>query len=208
MKGGCCPEAAATQPPQGDGLGGKQVCGMLDIQSALAMHGRIADSRPRPPPPLIPDSSACPEAGKRPLDSGAPVVSTGPARRLAGGASSPLPQEGALGTWDSPNQPLSLSVGPEALGFASIPAPPTPAEVAPLPWRERPLAALLLQLIQLYRRWLSPLLGPRCRFIPSCSAYGLEAIRRHGPWRGSWLTLKRLLRCHPLTPCGCDPVPD
>jgi hypothetical protein len=52
------------------------------------------------------------------------------------------------------------------------------------------------------------LIGPRCRFIPTCSAYGLEAIERHGPWRGGWLTLRRLLRCHPFTPCGCDPVPD
>ena len=70
------------------------------------------------------------------------------------------------------------------------------------------LAALLLALIGAYRRWLSPLLGPRCRFIPTCSAYGLEAIGRHGPWRGGWLTVKRISRCHPFTPCGCDPVPD
>jgi putative membrane protein insertion efficiency factor len=70
------------------------------------------------------------------------------------------------------------------------------------------VAALLLTLIGAYRRWLSPLLGPRCRFIPSCSAYGLEAIGRHGPWKGGWLTLRRVGRCHPFTPCGCDPVPD
>lgn len=70
------------------------------------------------------------------------------------------------------------------------------------------VAALLLALIGAYRRWISPLLGPRCRFIPSCSAYGLEAIGRHGPWRGGWLTVKRVCRCHPFTPCGCDPVPD
>ena len=71
-----------------------------------------------------------------------------------------------------------------------------------------PLAAVLIALIGFYRQWISPLLGPRCRFIPSCSAYGLEAIQRHGALRGGWLTCKRLLRCHPWTPCGCDPVPE
>ena len=70
------------------------------------------------------------------------------------------------------------------------------------------LAWVLLALIGFYRRFISPLTGPRCRFIPTSSAYGLEAIQKHGPWRGSWLTIKRLLRCTPLTPCGCDPVPD
>ena len=69
-------------------------------------------------------------------------------------------------------------------------------------------AWLLLALIGFYRRFISPILGPRCRFTPTCSAYGLEAIQKHGPWKGGWLTLKRLLRCHPFTPCGCDPVPD
>ena len=72
----------------------------------------------------------------------------------------------------------------------------------------RVVSAVMLALISFYRRWISPLIGPRCRFIPTCSAYGLEAIQRHGPWRGGWLTLRRLLRCHPFTPCGCDPVPD
>ena len=70
------------------------------------------------------------------------------------------------------------------------------------------IAQLMIGLIGFYRSWLSPLLGPRCRFIPTCSAYGLEAIQRHGPWRGGWLTLRRICRCHPFTPCGCDPVPD
>ena len=70
------------------------------------------------------------------------------------------------------------------------------------------LAAVLLAGIGFYRRFISPMIGPRCRFTPTCSAYGLEAIQRHGPWRGGWLTLRRLLRCHPFTPCGCDPVPD
>ncbi len=72
----------------------------------------------------------------------------------------------------------------------------------------RTFGALLLSLIKGYQDWISPILGPRCRFIPTCSAYGIEAISRHGPWRGGWLTLRRLSRCHPFTPCGCDPVPD
>ena len=105
-----------------------------------------------------------------------------------------------------------LSVGPEALGFSPIPMPdPMAGRLPPAGWAgpiARAVGGLLLLLITAYRRWLSPLLGPRCRFIPSCSAYGLEAIQRHGPWRGGWLTLTRLLRCHPFSPCGCDPVPD
>ena len=99
-----------------------------------------------------------------------------------------------------PRQRSILSVGPRTpLG----PLAATPHGASP-----GPLALLLLGLIGFYRQWISPLLGPRCRFIPSCSAYGLEAIERHGVWRGGWLTLRRLLRCHPFTPCGCDPVPD
>ena len=70
------------------------------------------------------------------------------------------------------------------------------------------VALLMLTLIGFYRRFISPMIGPRCRFTPTCSAYGLEAIQKHGPWKGGWLTVKRLLRCHPFTPCGCDPVPD
>jgi len=70
------------------------------------------------------------------------------------------------------------------------------------------VAAFLIGLIGLYQLWISPLLGPRCRFIPSCSVYSLEALQRHGPWRGGWLTVRRLSRCHPFSPCGCDPVPD
>jgi len=106
-----------------------------------------------------------------------------------------------------PRQRSILSVGPRELElepYPALPHPPASAEAQP----SSPLAWLLLTLIGVYRTWISPLLGPRCRFIPSCSAYGLEAISRHGALRGSWLTLRRLLRCHPWTPCGCDPVPD
>lgn len=62
-------------------------------------------------------------------------------------------------------------------------------------------------LIRLYQWTVSPLLGPRCRFYPSCSSYTLEAITRFGVLRGSWLGAKRLGRCHPWHPGGFDPVP-
>ncbi|MDE2306170.1 MAG: membrane protein insertion efficiency factor YidD [Gammaproteobacteria bacterium] len=67
---------------------------------------------------------------------------------------------------------------------------------------------ILLGLIRAYQWLISPLLGPSCRFYPSCSCYAHTAIAEHGPLRGSWLALRRLLRCHPFTPGGYDPVPD
>jgi putative membrane protein insertion efficiency factor len=69
------------------------------------------------------------------------------------------------------------------------------------------MRALLLTLIHGYRRWLSPAWPPSCRFYPSCSAYALEAGRRHGVLRGGWLTVKRLACCHPYHAGGHDPVP-
>ena len=65
----------------------------------------------------------------------------------------------------------------------------------------------LTALIRCYRTFISPFLGPRCRFYPSCSAYALEAITVHGAGRGSWLAVRRLSRCHPFHPGGLDPVP-
>jgi uncharacterized protein len=74
----------------------------------------------------------------------------------------------------------------------------------------RPLSAaarMLVVLLTGYRRFVSPLLGQRCRFYPSCSAYALEAVQVHGALRGSWLAVRRLSRCHPFHPGGLDPVP-
>jgi putative membrane protein insertion efficiency factor len=62
-------------------------------------------------------------------------------------------------------------------------------------------------LIRAYQLGLSPLLGPRCRFYPSCSHYAIEAIESHGAVRGTWLSAKRICRCHPFNPGGFDPVP-
>jgi putative membrane protein insertion efficiency factor len=67
--------------------------------------------------------------------------------------------------------------------------------------------ALLLVLIRAYRYAISPLMGANCRFYPSCSAYALDAVRLHGPWRGTYLALRRLSRCHPWHEGGVDPVP-
>lgn len=67
---------------------------------------------------------------------------------------------------------------------------------------------LLISLIKTYKYFISPLLGPRCRFYPSCSSYGLEAIQLHGAAKGSYLTLRRLLKCHPFHEGGIDPVPE
>ncbi|MCS6959216.1 MAG: membrane protein insertion efficiency factor YidD [Pseudanabaenaceae cyanobacterium SKYGB_i_bin29] len=70
------------------------------------------------------------------------------------------------------------------------------------------MKAILILLIRFYRLFISPLLGPNCRYTPTCSQYALTAIDRFGVWRGSWLAIKRILRCHPFHPGGYDPVPE
>ncbi len=66
---------------------------------------------------------------------------------------------------------------------------------------------LFLGIIKLYQLLLSPLLGASCRYTPTCSAYGVEAIKKYGPFKGGWLTLKRIASCHPWGKHGHDPVP-
>jgi putative membrane protein insertion efficiency factor len=68
------------------------------------------------------------------------------------------------------------------------------------------MKSLVLHLIRLYQLCLSSVLGPRCRFFPTCSTYTQEAIEKHGLWRGSKLGLKRICKCHPFHPGGYDPV--
>ena len=69
------------------------------------------------------------------------------------------------------------------------------------------ITRVLMAAVAGYRRFISPLLPPRCRFEPSCSAYALEALRVHGTARGLWLAIARIARCHPFHPGGYDPVP-
>lgn len=71
-----------------------------------------------------------------------------------------------------------------------------------------PLAHIVALPIRGYRLFLSPWLGRSCRFAPTCSEYALEALEKHGAWRGSWLTFRRLMRCRPGGGHGYDPVPE
>jgi len=68
------------------------------------------------------------------------------------------------------------------------------------------LAAGLILLVRLYQASLSPLVGRQCRFLPTCSSYFIEAVTRRGLWRGSWMGIRRICRCNPLSKGGYDPV--
>jgi putative membrane protein insertion efficiency factor len=67
---------------------------------------------------------------------------------------------------------------------------------------------ILIGVIKLYQWTIGPVIGETCRFYPSCSHYGVEALKKHGALKGSWLTIKRICRCHPGNPGGIDPVPE
>lgn len=69
------------------------------------------------------------------------------------------------------------------------------------------LRAIPIGLIRFYQQFLSPMIGPSCRFHPTCSEYGIQAIKEHGFFKGTWLTFKRISKCHPLHEGGFDEVP-
>lgn len=70
------------------------------------------------------------------------------------------------------------------------------------------LALPFILLIRIYQLVISPLLGPKCRFTPTCSHYATEALKKHGVFKGTWLSIKRISRCHPWGGSGYDPVPE
>ena len=72
---------------------------------------------------------------------------------------------------------------------------------------KRIFSFLLIIPIKIYQIIISPLLGPSCRFTPTCSQYAVEAIQKYGPFKGSWLSFKRILKCHPWGGSGYDPLP-
>jgi len=69
------------------------------------------------------------------------------------------------------------------------------------------MKSLLIALLKGYRLLLSPWWGSQCRFTPTCSLFAIEALERHGAWRGTWLAMRRVSRCHPMRAGGYDPVP-
>jgi putative membrane protein insertion efficiency factor len=72
---------------------------------------------------------------------------------------------------------------------------------------KRMIGAVFIALIKVYQHFISPLLGASCRYTPTCSQYGVEAIKKYGAFKGGWLTMKRIARCHPWGGHGYDPVP-
>ena len=69
------------------------------------------------------------------------------------------------------------------------------------------MKSVLIAMIRFYRKYLSPLKPPCCRFIPTCSEYALEAVLKYGAWKGGWFAVKRICKCHPFHKGGYDPVP-
>ena len=100
------------------------------------------------------------------------------------------------------------SRGPGRGVFIAYPADSSNHGCGQLAYHRAMIARCMIAILRFYKRFLSPLLGPRCRFLPTCSEYAMQAIQRYGPLKGSWLALRRIGRCHPLNEGGYDPVPD
>ncbi|MDR0548046.1 MAG: membrane protein insertion efficiency factor YidD [Deltaproteobacteria bacterium] len=103
-------------------------------------------------------------------------------------------------------QPLNYGDLDNSLGQSQFIVKPLSKRV--LAFVSQALVKTVLALILFYQRFISPLWPPVCRFYPSCSAYSAQAFRLYGFWRGAFLTLRRLARCHPWNPGGYDPVPE
>jgi len=97
--------------------------------------------------------------------------------------------------------------GTASLGQTQATRPLFPRPETAAGWAVVPLTWLFIAFIRFYQKFVSPGLPPSCRFEPSCSAYALEAVQRYGAFKGAWLGLRRLVRCHPWHPGGHDPVP-
>lgn len=69
------------------------------------------------------------------------------------------------------------------------------------------MKTIVIYIFRFYQKFISPMFPPSCRFNPTCSVYGIEAVQEHGAVKGTWLAVKRILKCHPLHPGGYDPVP-
>lgn len=131
------------------------------------------------------------------------------------GVAVPSAERAALPVVDDEAEPeldaelASRPDGPDEVPVGGSGAPPSGGAPRALPVRillGLPAFAVIF-VIRAYQMMLSPLLPSSCRYIPSCSAYGLEAVERHGALRGGWLTVKRIARCHPFRAGGYDPVP-
>ena len=101
----------------------------------------------------------------------------------------------------------------EAPGEAAPPSPaatderaPTESETPPPGLVRRLLSGMLIGPVRVYQQMISPLIGPQCRFQPTCSEYFIQAVRKYGPLRGAWRGVCRIARCHPFHPGGDDPV--
>jgi putative membrane protein insertion efficiency factor len=153
------------------------------------------------------------EAHRQGTLKGAQAASAALAARDASAASAlPPPSEGG-----GQGVGGAYAVGAESAGQASGGSthPPTPSlpgrgskQCAPAHGTCTSFAArAIIALVRLYQCTLGPLIGGQCRFAPTCSHYAIEALSMHGAFRGAWLTLRRLLRCHPFGGSGHDPVP-